>query len=191
MSRPLIAILAGGASTRMGEDKALVDVAGKPMAQWVIEAASQVGEPLVVGRRGFLLGTPAAIDIISARRGPAAGLATALARNGGPVVLVGCDQPWVRPATLEGLLDRANGSPVIPLDGGHPQVTCAVYPPGLARAMAAAARRNASIRSVLDVTPVDEVTDWQTWGEDGRSWFSVDDAAALQTGLARFGPPSD
>ena len=30
---------------------------------------------------------------------------------------------------------------------------------------------------------------WQTWGEDGRSWFSADTPEDIETGLGRFGPP--
>ena len=30
---------------------------------------------------------------------------------------------------------------------------------------------------------------WREWGEDGRSWFSVDTPQALAEGLLRYGAP--
>ncbi|MDX1690549.1 MAG: molybdenum cofactor guanylyltransferase [Acidimicrobiia bacterium] len=190
MGETLVAVLAGGASRRMGVDKAFVDVAGRPMIEWVLEAAEAVTDDVVVvGRRGRVAGREAAMDLLEGRHGPAAGLATALARNGGPVVLLACDQPWVRVETLAHLVERFDDRPVVPVDDGWPQVTCAVYPSRLALPMTAAARRDDSIRTVLDTVDVDRVDDWASTGEDGRSWYSVDSPAALEAGLRRFGAP--
>lgn len=189
MRSPLIAVLAGGASRRMGRDKPFVRVAGRRMADWVLEAAESVGEVLVVGRLGTFLDRPAAVDIVGGRRGPGAGLATALARARGPVVLVAADQPWLRPTTLRALVERFDGRAVVPREDGHFQVTCAIYPPSLARPMTHAARLGRSIRSVLETHEVDLVDDWASWGEDGRSWYSVDTEDAIEHGLAAFGLP--
>ena len=38
---------------------------------------------------------------------------------------------------------------------------------------------------VVEVEP----TSWQAWGEDGRSWFSVDAPQDLTVGTERFGLP--
>lgn len=174
----------------MGRDKPFVRVAGRRMADWVLEAAESVGEVLVVGRLDAFLGRPAAVDIVGGRKGPGAGLATALTRARGPVVLVAADQPWMRPATLRSLVERFDGRPVVPREDGHFQVTCAVYPPSLARPMMHAARLGRSIRSVLESGEVDLVDDWASWGEDGRSWYSADTEEAIERGLSRFGRPS-
>jgi hypothetical protein len=48
-----------------------------------------------------------------------------------------------------------------------------------------------SIQSLLDMSgfrPVVE-EEWRGWGEDGRSWFSIDEPANIEEGLSRFGPP--
>jgi len=70
-------------------------------------------------------------------------------------------------------------------------VTCAVYPSGLADDAQAEAERGGSVQSLLDGIQFDAVEqgDWATWGEDGRSWFSVDDPGSARRGLERFGPP--
>ena len=191
---PLGVILAGGVATRMGRDKALVELAGRPMVEWVAEAVRSVTtDILVLGRSGELAGLECVPDDHPARRGPLAGLATALRlADGRPVLLVAVDQPWVRVDTLTALLDRAGPiHAVVPIDGDARQVTCAVYPDSWAERAMAADSTDGSIQSLLDDLlhrPIKE-REWQAWGEDGRSWFSVDTEEALDEGLARFGPP--
>ena len=187
-------ILAGGGASRMGRDKALVEIAGRPMVEWVAEAVSAVaGEVVVLGRSGTLFGLTCVPDDHPARRGPLAGLATALRIAAGePAVVVAVDQPWVRPATLRGLLEQAGPlHAVVPIAEKARQVTCAVYPEAWADRAAVEDAAGGSIQSLLDVMllrPV-EAAEWQTWDEDGRSWFSVDSEAAIEEGLVRFGVP--
>ncbi|HKX75709.1 MAG TPA: NTP transferase domain-containing protein, partial [Acidimicrobiia bacterium] len=83
-------VLAGGASRRMGRDKALVEVGGKPMIAWVVGALEEAGLEVVVagkpqgweGRRG-LTDPPGLV-------GPLAGLMAALG-EGHDLVAVGVD----------------------------------------------------------------------------------------------------
>lgn len=173
------AILAGGRATRMGRDKALVAIGGVPMVERVAAALRAVaGEVIVVGRTQPVAGLPALPDTVSGPRGPLAGLVAALAAAGGrPVVLVAVDQPLVVAATLANLAALAESvRAVVPMAGGARQVTCAVYPPAWAGEAAAELADGGSIQSLLDRLPhvtVDEAV-WRAWGEDGRSWMSVD-----------------
>lgn len=173
------AILAGGRATRMGRDKALVAIGGVPMVERVAAALRAVaGEVIVVGRTQPVAGLPALPDTVSGPRGPLAGLVAALAAAGGrPVVLVAVDQPLVVAATLANLAALAESvRAVVPMAGGARQVTCAVYPPAWAGEAAAELTDGGSIQSLLDRLPhvtVDEAV-WRAWGEDGRSWMSVD-----------------
>ena len=49
-----VAILAGGASSRMGAPKAALELAGRPMISYAIEAAESAGLlPLVVTKAGI------------------------------------------------------------------------------------------------------------------------------------------
>ena len=48
--KPLVAVLAGGSSSRMGRDKAFVDADGLPMLQRVTAVGQSVGDVVVVGR---------------------------------------------------------------------------------------------------------------------------------------------
>ena len=79
----------------MGRDKAMVDVAGRPMVEWVADAVRPItNNLLVMGRAGTLAGIACVPDDHPARRGPLAGLATALRiADGAPVLLVAVDQP--------------------------------------------------------------------------------------------------
>lgn len=191
---PLGVILAGGGATRMGRDKALVEIGGRPMVEWVV-AAMRAATPdlVVIGRTGRLAEIECVPDDNPARRGPLAGLATALRlADGRPVILVAVDQPWIRAETLRGLTELAGPfHAVVPTTDGTRQVTCAVYPDSWADRVAAEDAADGSIQTLLDdlpYRPIDE-PDWRSWGEDGRSWFSVDTEDALREGMESFGPP--
>ncbi len=121
MVRPIGVLLAGGASTRMGTDKADVEVAGRPMAAWVLDALRSVCDRVVVaGRPDGLLGIAGLSDPVAERRGPLAGLVAALEHGGSaPVLLVATDQPWVRAETLRQLSDQLGDLPLVPTDRGE------------------------------------------------------------------------
>ncbi len=188
----VVAVLAGGASRRMGRDKASVPVGGVPMLERVLDELAGVGERIVVGGPGHEE-IPCIPDLRSGRRGPLAGLEAALSwADGRDVALVAVDQPYVRAATVTALANLP-GDAVVPIDRDHPQVTCAVYRPAclpVARALLEGSGRT-SVRAVLGAVDVNEVTDdlWRAWGEDGRSWFSIDTPSAVDDALARFGAP--
>ena len=177
-------VVAGGASKRMGRDKAEVLVAGRPMISWVIEALDPVVDRvLVAGRSGGWDGREGLSDP-EGMAGPLAGLAAAL-RLREPVLLVAVDQPWLRTPTLAQL--AAIGETAVPVQGEIRQVTCAVYYP----ATAARVEGAASLQGLLDLERPLEITEpvWRSWGEDGRSWFSVDRIEDVEVGLERFGLP--
>lgn len=186
MTTVIVSVLSGGRSQRMGADKATVEVAGRPLADWVRRA--------VAGRTTVFVGgdVPGVRTIgDAAGSGPAAGLAAALGIGADAVLLVAVDQPWVRTDTIERLIDRFEGRPVVPVDDGIRQVTCAVYPATLATRAARLAADGRALQAVLDDIDVDEIApeEWAAWGEDGRSWFGADTPEELAAGLERFGTP--
>ena len=190
--RPLGAILVGGASTRMGTDKATVELGGRPMIQHVATALDTAGcRVLAVGRTGEIAGISCVSDTPTGRRGPAAGLATALRIAGGaPVVLVAVDQPFVRSETLTCLLAVADGDAVVPIADGRRQATCAVYWPNCGPIVddLLAGGDDPSLQAVIDRVPGHEVDEsaWRAWGEDGTSWWSINTPAELEAARARF-----
>ena len=175
-------ILAGGRSTRMGRDKALASLDGRPLVAWVASALADAGLDAVLAgppRQGVDI--PAIPDAPGG--GPVAGLVGAFqAHPGASLFVVGVDQPLLRAGTVRAIAALA-GDVVAPLHAGIPQVTCALYRP---RAEAVARRvlttGRASLRAVATAcapTLVEEAV-WRQWGEDGRSWESIDTPRELR-----------
>ncbi len=184
-------VLAGGSSTRMAADKPSLVIGRRTMLDHVTAAVTDAGVDRVAvsGRRmdGFdPLDDPPGIS------GPAAGLLAAFRRwPDHDVVLVAADQPMVIPETLRRLATLA-GDAVVPVDVVR-QTTCAVYRtachPALERL--ASVETDPSLQRLLDevaVTEVDEPT-WRSWGEDGRSWHSIDTPEDLAAARAAWPDP--
>lgn len=175
----------------MGSDKAQVTVGKRAMLDVVAGTASAVGEVVVIGG-GQGSRWRVVDDVRPGRRGPLAGLETALQHaQGRDVGLVAVDQPFLRADTLQRLF-AVDGDAVVPVDEGWDQVTCAVYrEPCLAMARSAfdtgGDRSLQHLVHAVDAGRVDPPV-WRSWGEDGRSWYSVDTPEALEEGLRRYGP---
>ncbi|HEY5650688.1 MAG TPA: NTP transferase domain-containing protein, partial [Acidimicrobiia bacterium] len=122
-------ILAGGASRRMGEDKALVEVAGRPMLAWVATALEASTDRILVAgpERAGWSDLTFVNDAGAPHRGPLAGVAAAMPHvdQGDLVVVVGVDQPWVRTETLRSIVAKFVERPVVPVPDGVRQTTCA------------------------------------------------------------------
>ena len=105
------AILAGGFSRRLGQDKAARQLGGKPLALWVNEALAPLvascwlitNQPLA----HLAFGLPLLTDL-RPFQGPAGGLLTALFMAKTPWVLAAAvDNPFLAPALLSELAARA------------------------------------------------------------------------------------
>jgi len=181
-------ILAGGESTRMGTDKAMFELRGRPMVAWVADAMTGFDKLVVVGRRGGLAGLDAVSDLHTRAAGPLSGLQTALTVFRWPLVLVAVDQPLVRPETLARLAARAARNETAICVDGRPQVTCAAYATTCLDEANRQLRTGGSIQHMLKSIPWTEVGRpvWSSWGEDGRSWFSMDTPDSLIAAEQRF-----
>ena len=186
-------VLAGGASTRMGQDKAYVELAGRSMLEWVARSLAEVtGDVVAVGRQKA--GDYRAVPDEVPGRGPLSGVVTAL-RPGNSLIAVAVDQPFVRVETLQALrqlgtqqLSQPAPLPVVPHADGFAQVTCAFYPANFLDAAAQALGEGGSLRTALGAFGYEPWTDLPA-GEDGRSWFSIDTLDALEEAQRRFQPP--
>jgi molybdopterin-guanine dinucleotide biosynthesis protein A len=178
----------------MGRDKATVEVAGRSMLERVAGALSVVTDQVVVaGREGAVSGYRGVPDLVDGPVGPLAGLSAALdeaAQIGAKAVLaVAVDQPFVRAETLRRLTGEFEGPAVVPVADGVRQVTCALYPASWQEQAVVELAGGGSLQGLLDRMPWRPIPPdtWAGWDEDGRSWFSVDDPAALEQGLERYG----
>jgi molybdopterin-guanine dinucleotide biosynthesis protein A len=127
-------VLAGGASSRMGRDKAFVTFHGRAFIEIVADAVLQVtgsvtiiGPPHVYERLGY----PVIPDLRN-NAGPLAGIETALSHTAADWNLViACDMPRADAATLRRILDEALAHPecacILPQNAGLAEPLCAAY----------------------------------------------------------------
>jgi molybdopterin-guanine dinucleotide biosynthesis protein A len=173
----------------MGTDKASIEIGGVTLLTRVAGAVGRVAPNVVVlgGQREGFESWPDATPI----PGPLAGVATALSRmSEDRLLVVAVDNAFVDAGTLAHLVAIESDLPVVPVDHeGVRQVTCAVYPRGISGIAAEEAESGGSVQTLLDRVSFLPVTPevWEAWGEDGRSWFSVDSPEDIATGLDRFG----
>ena len=134
-------LLAGGRSTRFGpDDKALATLGGKPLCRHSPDRCAAVTTRTVVNCRpdqqaaleGAFAAHPNRVVVAvdsEPDAGPLAGMATGFrAAESEYALVLACDMPFVPPALVEGLFDRAaGGQGAVPRAGGRPQPTCAVY----------------------------------------------------------------
>jgi bifunctional UDP-N-acetylglucosamine pyrophosphorylase/glucosamine-1-phosphate N-acetyltransferase len=116
MAEPFTAlIMAAGQGTRMRSStpKVLHRVCGKPMVEWVVDAARLAGAGRVVcivrPGDGVAEGLPAGVEVAEQREGEGTGAAVLAAREvvpEGPVVILSGDHPLVTRDHLDGLLAR-------------------------------------------------------------------------------------
>lgn len=136
-------ILAGGASSRMGADKARLRLGGRTLVERAAEALSEVAGTvsLVSSRPGAEeFGMPVVADIFHGL-GALGGLHAALTHaTAAWAVVLSCDLPFAGGALLRKLAAERSGDfdAVAPLqEDGRPQPLCALYAP--ARCLPAAA----------------------------------------------------
>ncbi|HET9442499.1 MAG TPA: molybdenum cofactor guanylyltransferase [Acidimicrobiales bacterium] len=139
-------VLCGGASSRMGADKAMLDVGGEPLRHRVVRRLAAVCHPVLVapgtpGRLGPLPWPEVADASGAPGGGPLAGMVAGLRASPEPwMAVVAVDLPLADPDLLAWLYDhRGDEVPVVPVDtAGRPQPLHAVYPRACAPALAAA-----------------------------------------------------
>jgi molybdenum cofactor guanylyltransferase len=189
--RPAALLLTGGASRRMGTDKASLVVAGGPLAPLIAALLQCVADPVIeVGPGNTTL--PCTREVPPGS-GPLAAMAAGAAQlrdrhHEGPVLVVATDLPGLTEEYLRLLADHSVPGPdhsVIPRDGtGRAQPLCARYSPtALACAQELLAAGHRSMKALLARVPVV----WIDAGADGvlLDIDTPDDLAAFR----RRSPP--
>ena len=128
-----VAILAGGQSARMGANKALVRVGGKPIIERIIERVEPLGDELMIITNTPAdyahLDLPVHTDLIPGKA-TLGGVYTAIAKTRHDhTLVVSCDAPFLNPDLLRYLIDlRHDFDVVVPLNrDGYPQSMHTVY----------------------------------------------------------------
>jgi molybdopterin-guanine dinucleotide biosynthesis protein A len=177
-----VVIQAGGQSSRMGQDKALLPLAGRPMIEHILTRIAGLGDETLITTNepeNFeYLGLPLASDE-EPGAGALPGLRTALqAAQGDQVLVLACDLPFVNRLLLEHQLSLVSKADVIvPRWGGNYQTLHAVYArkkvlEAVDEALAQGERRMISFYPQVDVYSLspEEIAEFDP---KGRSFFNV------------------
>jgi molybdopterin-guanine dinucleotide biosynthesis protein A len=125
-------VLAGGKSSRMGCDKALLELAGHSLLQRAIGLASSVTKEVrIIGDPAKYAAFGAVIADIYSERGPLAGIHAALAYSStGLNLILATDLPFVEGPFLRYLIATAQATDavvIVPQVGRYFEPLCAVY----------------------------------------------------------------
>ena len=184
-----IAVQAGGKSSRMGKDKALIRLAGIPLIEHVLGRIDGLADEILITTN-----RPETLNHLTLRMAPDAvpgagalhGLNTALRAALGDVVLVlSCDTPFVSRELLEHLLNRAHEADVIvPKHGDKYEPLQAVYNsahclPALEAALESDERRMVSFFPKVHILPIEEPVLTEL-DPSGLSFFNINTPADLE-----------
>jgi len=157
-------LLTGGASRRMGTDKALIEVRGQRLVDRAAGVLGAVADPVVEVGPGWS-GLPATREDPPGT-GPLAALSAGAAAlraagHNGPVLVLAVDMPRVGVELVRFLAQRAGPATAVPRAGGHPQPMCARYGPDVLAAvderLAAGGR---SLRDLLESLAAEGLVGW-------------------------------
>jgi molybdopterin-guanine dinucleotide biosynthesis protein A len=139
-------VIAGGRSSRMGSDKALLVFNGQTLLQRALAVASTVAPGArIVGHADRYAQFGPVIEDIFPHCGPLGGIHAALAASASDLnLMLSVDMPLMTSAFLAWLLQKAHADPeliVVPEANGGPQPLCAVYRPAVRPAAEQALQR--------------------------------------------------
>lgn len=125
-------VLAGGKSTRMGSDKALLKVGGVTLIERAVTLLTRMFPSVVIssdrGAAFEFLGIPVLPDI---RKdcGPLGGIQAALMHtNADRLFVLACDMPFVSPDLIRYLISsHPDADAVVPSSGGRVHPLCGLY----------------------------------------------------------------
>jgi molybdenum cofactor guanylyltransferase len=138
-----IFILAGGKSTRMGQDKAFLELKGKTLLARALEVARGVSDRvMIVGDKSKFSEWGTVIEDVYKERGPLGAIQAALANSSTEWNFIfAVDMPFVEEKFMNWLIGRARERAAVvtvPRAGRRFQPLCAVY----RKSFAAAAQRS-------------------------------------------------
>lgn len=125
-------LLAGGLSTRMGRDKALLELDGRPLVQHMLAKIRELGLPVkICGSRPDLERFAPVVPDEFAQCGPLGGIEAALRGSDAELNLfLAVDLPQLPVRFLRWMAARAevtSADATVPFAMGRPQPLCAIY----------------------------------------------------------------
>ncbi len=172
-------VLTGGASTRLGQDKAVLPIDGERLVDRTVRLLSDVCAPVIEVGPGY-----SSLPFIS-EQPPSSGPLVALAAGidvlrqqgftGGAIVLA-VDLPRLAPALLDWLVAYPGDHSVVPIVDDRAQTLCARYNASALDAVSALVKNGErSLQSLLNVISVNRAS-IDEWGEvvTPECFFDID-----------------
>jgi len=184
-----VAIIAGGQSRRMGQDKAFLELDGQALIDRVLERSAKRGqaETIIITNKPAAyahLGQPMYGDALP-NSGALGGIYTALLRARAPAVLaLACDMPFLNRDLLRLLLGQlsADVDIIAPRVAGYPQALHAIYKktclPPIARQLAAGQLKIIRFYAQMRLLYLDEA-DYAACDPTGQSFTNLNTPAEL------------
>ncbi len=123
-------ILAGGKSTRMGEEKGLMMFQDKPLIHYVIEAVQEVTKEIFIvttNKAYTQFGFPLIADL-KKDLGPAGAIDTVLSHStAAHNLIIACDMPFIDGASIRHLIDQHHAEITVPLFNQYPEALFGIY----------------------------------------------------------------
>ena len=185
-------VLAGGKSIRLGREKALEKVKGRPLIQLVIDRLSSLGNEIMVVTSQINtlpdLGVKKVTDIYP-NKGPLGGIYSGL--MDAPCfysLVVGCDMPLLNVALLRHIMELSPGfDVVIPRVNDNVEPLHAVYSKNCLATIEAALKRNRlQIQGVLHQVKVKYIEDAELkkFDPEHLSFFNINSESDLERAQA-------
>ncbi len=158
----------------MGVPKPTLELAGRPLIAYPLEAVAAAGlEPVVVAKEESELPDLDCRIVRDSEPGihPAAGIRSALGAAGGPVVVVACDMPFV-PSQLVAVLSQIDAPVAVPMVRGRMQPLLARYEPSVAPHLERAVERGRPLREAIAGLDPLELGPDELVGFGDPDWFA-------------------
>jgi molybdenum cofactor guanylyltransferase len=189
-------ILAGGENSRMGRDKALLELDGVRLIVRTARLVESVAGPPTV------IGNPEAYRSLGLRAigddwlgaGPLGGIATALRVSSAPWgLVVACDLPYLTRAWLDYLISRAlasNADAVLPMNVRGAEPLCAAYhkrcEPAIRAALERGTRKVTEGLEGVRAEPI-EPSAWKAFDSGGLLFKNMNSPEDYEEARTRFG----
>ena len=172
------AITAGGQSSRMGRDKALIPFSNQPLVAHIAHILAPIFPKIIVVTANETIARAANLPAVPdqfPQRGPLAGIHAALSHFGAPTFIVACDMPFLNADFIRYFIQDFEGAARVPLSDGGFEPLHAIYAPACVPTF------EHHLRGASEMPPMRRVLE-----EVGASWVAVEVARRFDGDLKMF-----